>query len=740
LSAGSKYYENAEKRDEKLEKRIEEMRKAVRNTSGSEMRAYEEAMRSFIGHVEAHERDLTKVWMVVDNDAFYAKCEERANPALNGKAFAVGSIGMICTSSYEARKFGVRSAQPGFVAKALCPQLIFVPPDFTKYTAAAEECRAVYRQYDPHFSAMSLDEAYMDLTPYCTEHGILASAELEHSSSQTDEEQPEQAAHSSSSSSSSSSSAASERYADYASAAAGITRGKRKANQDDTAQQHIPSPSEQQAIAALVHKIRTEVKESTRGLTCSAGIGPNPLLAKIASNDNKPDGQTLVPFDRESILAYMRALSVRSLPGVGKVMEQILKDLNLNTCADIIDKCGLVRAAFNERTTHWLIRSALGIAPTHRDKPIDGAESDTVSRKSISQERTFRDCSDQAVLKAKAKELSESVAASMSDEGIVGDTVTVKMKLHTFEVLQRSQHLHKPTNDPELIANTAIALLTAAGFVKLRLLGVRMSGLTKIVTKPTMLDSFVAKGSGSSGTSRGSSGSSSSSAAAASALGPASSASPARIPSSNKPAAQSATGMMKFLKRSSITAVPPEILVLDDDDDELAVLIDDDDDNCEGGECAPAAVCNEDEEDVELQLDAIGLAGSQSRASQQGSEGAVDLTASASQDVEVVQSSRAPSSAAASARESSSSSAGKRANPFAAAAASSPASKQRAIPCPICGRPLPAGQVAATAHVESCLGETGPAASSASSAAASSSAAQPKKGDLRFAFAAQSGK
>lgn len=79
---------------------------------------------------------------------------------------------MICTANYEARKYGVRAAMPGFIGRRLCPQLLFAKPDFSKYTKAAEGVRAVLRLFDPDFECASLDEAYLDVTDYCQAHDM----------------------------------------------------------------------------------------------------------------------------------------------------------------------------------------------------------------------------------------------------------------------------------------------------------------------------------------------------------------------------------------------------------------------------------------------------------------------------------------------------------------------------------------------------------------------------------------
>lgn len=77
--------------------------------------------------------DLTRWWIHIDMDSFYAAVEIRDNPQLRGLPMAVGNLSMICTTSYEARSYGVRSAMPGFIGRQLCPQLVFVPPNFAKY-------------------------------------------------------------------------------------------------------------------------------------------------------------------------------------------------------------------------------------------------------------------------------------------------------------------------------------------------------------------------------------------------------------------------------------------------------------------------------------------------------------------------------------------------------------------------------------------------------------------------------
>jgi DNA polymerase-4 len=111
---------------------------------------------------------MTRRILHVDMDAFYASVEQRDRPELRGRPVAVGgrpeSRGVVAAASYEARKFGVRSAIPMARAIRLCPQLVVVPPDFSKYRAVSQQVFAIYRSITPLVEPLSLDEAYLDVT------------------------------------------------------------------------------------------------------------------------------------------------------------------------------------------------------------------------------------------------------------------------------------------------------------------------------------------------------------------------------------------------------------------------------------------------------------------------------------------------------------------------------------------------------------------------------------------------
>src|ERR1700754_188609 len=103
----------------------------------------------------------------IDMDAFYASVEQRDDPRLRGKPVVVawkGNRSVVCAASYEARRFGVRSAMAAVHAERLCPEAIFVPPDFTRYRAVSQSTREIFRRHTDLVEPLSLDEAYLDVT------------------------------------------------------------------------------------------------------------------------------------------------------------------------------------------------------------------------------------------------------------------------------------------------------------------------------------------------------------------------------------------------------------------------------------------------------------------------------------------------------------------------------------------------------------------------------------------------
>ncbi|VVB00700.1 unnamed protein product [Arabis nemorensis] len=392
LSKGSKYFQNEERKETLMKQKIEHMHDRSAKLSSSDLSNYQKVVDRRILELEAT-RDLSRIWLHVDMDAFYAAVETLSNPSLGGKPMAVGGLSMISTANYEARKFGVRAAMPGFIARKLCPDLIFVPVDFTKYTHYSELARKVFRNYDPQFIAGSLDEAYLDITEVCRERGLSG--------------------------------------------------------------------------GEIAEELRSSVYSET-GLTCSAGVAANRLLAKVCSDINKPNGQFILQNDRSTVMTFISSLPIRKIGGIGKVTEHILKDaLGIKTCEDMVQKGSLLYALFSQSSADFFLSVGLGLGET--DTP------QARSRKSISCERTFSATEDEKLLYSKLAEIAEMLSDDMKKEGLIARTLTLKLKTATFEIRSRAVSLKRYTCSSEDILKHATKLLKAELPVSVRLIGLRMS-------------------------------------------------------------------------------------------------------------------------------------------------------------------------------------------------------------------------------------------------------------------------
>jgi DNA polymerase-4 len=220
-----------------------------------------------------------------------------------------------------------------------------------------------------------------------------------------------------------------------------------------------------------VRRIKREVLEAT-GLTCSVGLAPNRLIAKIASDLDKPDGICILP--RERFLEVIGDRPARIIPGVGPRTEERLEALEIRTVADLA------------RAPEQSLAAILG--PSHArslGRRACGFGSAEVAvereRKSESRERTFAsDQTDAVLMRREVGEMAATVARHLGKQGISGRTVTLKIRLAPFRTFTRSRTLADPTADPDAIAIAAQTLFDA--FERdspVRLLGVGVSNLVR---------------------------------------------------------------------------------------------------------------------------------------------------------------------------------------------------------------------------------------------------------------------
>jgi DNA polymerase IV (DinB-like DNA polymerase) len=222
---------------------------------------------------------------------------------------------------------------------------------------------------------------------------------------------------------------------------------------------------------ALARKLKREVKEKEK-LTCSIGVGPNKLIAKVASDYKKPDGLTLVKEDEAE--AFLAPLPVRKLLWVGRKTEDRLKNMEIQTIGDL------------ERYDPTVLAETFGVMGTQMHLSARGVDRSEVEArtevKSISHETTFEeDTADaEAVLKA-LDILAAEVAKEVAGQKLFFKTVTVKVRYENFETHTRSKTLAYITNRPQDLQKTARQLLNPylKNDRKIRLIGVRVSSFVK---------------------------------------------------------------------------------------------------------------------------------------------------------------------------------------------------------------------------------------------------------------------
>ena len=176
-SKGGRFYQHQQRRQEILDQKIFlAIQKLEKATEGEKRRAEKDIDELVNALVE--NKTVGRVYVHVDLDAFFAAVEERDHPEYRGKPLAVGGMAMLSTANYVARKYGVSSAMPGYIAKRLCPDLIIAEHNSKAYKEASDQARRVFSKYDPDFSSFSWDEASLDITDYLEANSITDTDEI----------------------------------------------------------------------------------------------------------------------------------------------------------------------------------------------------------------------------------------------------------------------------------------------------------------------------------------------------------------------------------------------------------------------------------------------------------------------------------------------------------------------------------------------------------------------------------
>jgi DNA polymerase-4 len=328
-------------------------------------------------------------------DAFYVSCELQRRPELRGKPVVVAGSGpraVVTTASYEARRFGVFSATPASRARRLCPQAVFVPPDFDHYRARSREVMDVLHEHVERVEVVGLDEAYLDLD--------------------------------------------------------GLERPK-----------------------SAARRVKEAVRDKT-GLGCSMGIGPSKLVAKVASDLDKPDGFTIL--SRDEARERFAEASPGVVPGIGPKTVQRLEARGIATLSRLA-------AVPDELLANWF-GSNLGPHVGRLARFDDTRRLSTYRAvKSESRETTFdTDLRGLEELEPRLVSLTEGLCERLQRQERRGRTIGIKVRLADFSTHTRARTVERDVNDLGTVRAVALELLRELNPSEpVRLLGVRVAGLDR---------------------------------------------------------------------------------------------------------------------------------------------------------------------------------------------------------------------------------------------------------------------
>ncbi len=363
-----------------------------------------------------------RVVMLVDLDYFFAQVEELRNPALKGKPVVVGMYsgrtadsGAVSTSNYAARKLGVKSGIPIFLAKKKLEgtDAVFLPVDYDYYQGVSDQIMQILRRYADAFEQVGIDEAYLDVT------------------------------------------------------------------------QRTGGSFEE--ATALVQEMKAAVKQEV-GVTFSVGIGPNKLVAKIASDIHKPDGVTVVL--PEEVQNFLSPMSVDRLLGVGRKISVRMEALGVKTIGDLarFDVQGLVEL-FGKSSGVYFHNAANGV---DNETVQEAGEAESIGRMGTLKENTR----DVDFIMQKIDEQIEEIYKEFTEKGLSYRQVGIYAVMTDLSAKSRSKTLEKTAKDKETIRRTARELFAKyldETDLEIRRVGVKVGHFSKEESGQKSLTSFMQK-------------------------------------------------------------------------------------------------------------------------------------------------------------------------------------------------------------------------------------------------------
>jgi len=360
-----------------------------------------------------------RVVLLVDFDYFFAQCEELRNPAIKDKPVVVGvysgrteDSGAVSTSNYVARRYGVKSGIPIFLAKRNLEGIdaVFFPVDHTYYEQISNRVMQILRTYASSLEQVSIDEAYLDVTLQVA---------------------------------------------------------------DSFDKAHL-----------YAQKIKQDIKTQI-GLSISIGIGPNKIVAKIACDNQKPNGLTLIRHDEA--VAFLAPLPVDRLLGVGKKTFARMEQMGIKTIGNL--------AQFNIQRLFEVFGKTLGLYFHNAANAIDNEPVvEQGEAESISKIGTLKqDTHDFELLSQKTDELTETVHKEITEKGY--SFKTISLYIVTVDLLNKSRSitLEQPAKDKDIIKRNVRLLLEKyliESPIDIRRVGVKVSGFSKEQPQQKQLSSF----------------------------------------------------------------------------------------------------------------------------------------------------------------------------------------------------------------------------------------------------------